>query len=195
MGGRQRARCRSEKPLSFHETCPESWAWYIFHGFRTETAVSDKTARRSARPAARRRRTGGAGRLADSPTRLNRRGGRADGGNEMLEAVDDDQWLYSSLADDPDLADLAELFVMEMPAKIAGLVALASAKNWPQLARESHQLKGAAGSYGFDSLTPCAARLETAARDRRPEDRVRAALAELTAVCKRLRAGSPFASG
>jgi hypothetical protein len=85
-------------------------------------------------------------------------------------------FVYSHLAADPDLGELVEMFVREMPDRINALETQARSRNWQQLARIAHQLKGAAGSYGFDAITPCAARLELAARDAQEEDRILAAL-------------------
>ncbi|MEZ6134391.1 MAG: Hpt domain-containing protein [Pirellulaceae bacterium] len=74
--------------------------------------------------------------------------------------------IFSTLANDPEMIDLVELFVSEIPEKIDTIEQLLAAEDWEQLQRISHQLKGAAGGYGFDCLTPLASRLESAARDR-----------------------------
>jgi HPt (histidine-containing phosphotransfer) domain-containing protein len=108
----------------------------------------------------------------------------------MSNACVENEWLYSTLADDPDLGELAEMYVEEMPGRMDELLALSAERKWPELARKSHQLKGAAGSYGFDQITPCAQQLETAARRGQSEEQIRAALDKLIALCKRLRAGA-----
>jgi len=99
--------------------------------------------------------------------------------------------VYSSLGDDPDLGELVEMFVDEMPSKIELLQTQFDACDWPSLQRTAHQLKGAGGSYGFDALTPWAARLEDAAKQTASEAEIRRAIEELVAVCRLLRAGSP----
>ena len=58
------------------------------------------------------------------------------------------------------------------------------------MARTAHQLKGAAGSYGFDAVTPYAARLEALLREAGQEEAVLAALDELLGVCRRVRCGT-----
>lgn len=98
---------------------------------------------------------------------------------------------HSRLAADEGLADLVELFVDELPARVARLRACFDAENWDELQRYSHQINGAAGSYGFDPLTPAATRLERAVAARDPCEQIAAALEELEALCQRVRAGTP----
>jgi CheY-like chemotaxis protein len=100
------------------------------------------------------------------------------------------QFIYSRLATDPQLAELVDIFVNELPGRISAIQDLASTRNWEQLARTAHQLKGSAGSYGFHEITPCAATLEVAARDAQQEDRILAALNELLTLCRRARSGA-----
>jgi HPt (histidine-containing phosphotransfer) domain-containing protein len=74
---------------------------------------------------------------------------------------------------------------------MATLETHAANRNWEQLARTAHQLKGAAGSYGFHEMTPCAAALEAAAQDAQPEEQILVALHGLLDLCRRARAGTP----
>jgi HPt (histidine-containing phosphotransfer) domain-containing protein len=101
--------------------------------------------------------------------------------------------IYSTLLDDEDLLELVELFVEELPSRIAQIVEAKEAGNVTEIGRFAHQLKGAAGSYGFDVVTPFAARLERAARSAEPEEVIESALQELLEICGRLRAGVPAA--
>jgi two-component system, cell cycle response regulator len=101
--------------------------------------------------------------------------------------------IHSRLAGDPDLGDLIDLFVREMPSRIDALETQAQARNWHELSRTAHQLKGAAGSYGFDEITPFAAVLESAAEEARNEAEIRAALDELLSLCRRIRFDAPRA--
>jgi HPt (histidine-containing phosphotransfer) domain-containing protein len=98
---------------------------------------------------------------------------------------------YSALGGDPDFAEIVALFVDEMPGRVRDMQAHFGCANWDELARLAHQLKGAAGSYGFDQLTPFAAGLEKSVRNGEPAAAVRAALDELLEVCGRVRAGAP----
>ncbi len=100
-------------------------------------------------------------------------------------------FVYSQLAADPDLGQLIDLFVQEMPHRINALEAQAKSRDWNELTRTAQQIKGAAGSNGFSEITPYAARLEAAAREALPEENILAALHELLSLCRRVRAGMP----
>lgn len=97
--------------------------------------------------------------------------------------------LYSTLGDDPDLSELVEYFVAEVPQRKATLEASFASGDRELLQRTAHQIKGAAGSYGFDALTPAAAALEAAVRDGLPQADVERLLRELLALFDRLRPG------
>lgn len=99
--------------------------------------------------------------------------------------------LYSSMCDDADMVELIEMFVQEVPDRLAQLEQCLDQANWSELARFAHQLKGAGGSYGFPQLTPVAARLEQLAKQVSPVDQLQAALSELVAVAAQLRTGMP----
>ena len=101
------------------------------------------------------------------------------------------EYVHSSLAADPDLGELVDVFAVEMPDRINTLETQGRSRNWEQLTRTAHQLKGAAGSYGFGQITPYASRLEIVARDGRPETEILAALSELLDICRRVRPGAP----
>lgn len=96
---------------------------------------------------------------------------------------------YSSLATDPDLHEIVEMFVEEMPGRIRDLQQQFATNDWDELARLAHQLKGAAGSYGFDQITPYAARLERSVRNGLPMNEIRSAHEDLCQACGRVRAG------
>jgi CheY-like chemotaxis protein/HPt (histidine-containing phosphotransfer) domain-containing protein len=109
---------------------------------------------------------------------------QSDAGTTPLPA-----FVYSRLADDSDLGELIDLFVQKMPCQINALDAQARSRDWNQLAEAAHQIKEAAGSYGFDEITPCAARLEAAAREAKQESQILSALDELLGLCRRVRSG------
>ncbi len=99
--------------------------------------------------------------------------------------------LYSRLAADPDLAEIVQLFVDEMPNRISQLLDRLEAADWEGLRYTAHQLKGAAGSYGFDPISPSAATVENAIRDGLPEEQIRDATDALLELCRRARGGRP----
>ncbi len=99
--------------------------------------------------------------------------------------------LYSSLADDEVLQDLVQLFVEEMPRRVEMLTGCLEALQWDELRRAAHQLKGAAGSYGFAPLSVAASFVEQAIVDRQPEEEIRRLTEALIDLCTRVRSGSP----
>ncbi len=113
----------------------------------------------------------------------------------MDQAIINQECVYSRLAGDPDLREIVDLFVEEMPGRVAALLDQLNAADWEGLWRTAHQLKGAAGSYGFDIISPCAGKVEAAVRDAEPEERIRATVEELVDLCRRTRCGLPGDSG
>lgn len=70
------------------------------------------------------------------------------------------EWIYSSLRDEADFAEILPFFVDELPDKLNTLRAFASADDHENLRREAHKLRGSAGGYGFQTLSELAGRLE-----------------------------------
>lgn len=99
--------------------------------------------------------------------------------------------LYSPLAADPDLSDLVEQFVAEIANRISALNGFAESADWGSVSRLAHQIKGAAGSYGFHDVTSYAMKLEHSAKAGDPDNCIREALAALAEICSRLRSGMP----
>jgi histidine phosphotransfer protein HptB len=69
--------------------------------------------------------------------------------------------LVSEFASDPDMAELVDLFVTELPTRVAALDAAWSGKRIPDLTRLAHQLKGAGAGYGFPTIGTAAGALES----------------------------------
>lgn len=100
----------------------------------------------------------------------------------------------SDFADDADMAEIVELFVDEMPAKVEGLKRAFEALHLEELRRLSHQLKGSCGGYGFGELGASAGRLEQAlshhgegAGSGDPVGEIRERFEELIGLCQRVR--------
>ena len=74
--------------------------------------------------------------------------------------------LVSELANDPDLADLVTAFVAELPVRITAIQKALTDSEHEQLRVLAHQLKGAAGGYGFPSITESAKASSRASRAR-----------------------------
>ncbi len=76
--------------------------------------------------------------------------------------------LYSSFQDDPDFHDLLVDFVAATHDRRTALKTQFDAGCWDEVRRLAHQIKGAGGGYGFDSLSQVAAQLEEACRKTDP---------------------------
>lgn len=109
----------------------------------------------------------------------------------MPASCDSVVWIYSTLGGDPDLGGLVAEFVAGLTNRQAALCRCRVAEDWSELQRIAHQLKGAAGSYGFDELTESAARLESALLQEPTERNVAPPFAALLECCGRIRAGTP----
>jgi HPt (histidine-containing phosphotransfer) domain-containing protein len=108
----------------------------------------------------------------------------------MNSAARESNLLFSTLSSDPDLCEIVEMFVAEMPERIGRLLEHYQSGNLAELTRCAHQLKGAAGSYGFEPITECAAKLEADLRQSEPEDKIHADVDALTDICRRARSGT-----
>lgn len=99
--------------------------------------------------------------------------------------------LRSAYADDPEMAELVELFVSELPERLAALEAAWTSGDSQTLRRMAHQLKGAGAGYGFPVVSDAAGEVETAILARGsalPEAElkaVRAKVEALVALCRR----------
>ena len=95
--------------------------------------------------------------------------------------------IYSSLASDPDFADLVELYVDDVPEFIHRLNAAAALRSWTELAGVSHQIKGSAGGHGFEQVTDAARQLEDACSEEGQPAEILQRLGELVNLLGRLR--------
>ena len=107
----------------------------------------------------------------------------------MAQSVIDGETIYSSLAGDPCMGELVEMYIEETPARIAALEQAFAGGDRDALRISAHQMRGAAGSYGFEPLTISAGVLETAIRAGESPETVQRAFDELIAACRRIRAG------
>ncbi len=95
--------------------------------------------------------------------------------------------LISNYATDPDMADLVEMFVDELPQRIDSLQSLFEQEQFKDLETLAHQIKGAGGGYGYPSLTDAARTLENALKEAGDLTKMQNALDELVQLCERAR--------
>jgi HPt (histidine-containing phosphotransfer) domain-containing protein len=100
-------------------------------------------------------------------------------------------YLLSELGSDPDMLPLVEAFVAELPHRLEAIRDSLRLEDFDALARLSHQLKGAAGSYGFPSITEASKRLEESVRMHADLETISQDLSELADLCGRATASSP----
>ncbi len=112
-----------------------------------------------------------------------------------MDAVLNATAIYSDLGGDPDLGDLVALFVEEMPERAQTIRSHHASGDLELLRRAAHQLKGAAGSYGFAPISAAAAELDQAIRSGAPGDRISACVERLIQLCLSARAGAPPQGG
>ena len=98
--------------------------------------------------------------------------------------------IHSRYADDPDMAELVASFVERLPLQIHDIRLAAHHDDLEVLRRLAHQLKGAAGGYGFMPVSAAAAALEASTRDARQASDVAPAVDHLAQTCDRVRRGA-----
>jgi len=96
--------------------------------------------------------------------------------------------LVSSLSNDPDMLDLVEEFVQMLPERVHAIEDAIAANDLSTLMRLAHQLKGASGGYGFDTIGQAAATLEHSARAADSVAQLTSQVQELVNLCQRARA-------
>ncbi len=97
--------------------------------------------------------------------------------------------IFSTLADDPELSELVEMYVNEMPERITQIRKTVNDKE--ELLRLIHQVKGAAGSYGFDELSTLAARHEHEIKLTDNSDEIEEYVDKFIAECQRVTTVAP----
>ncbi len=91
--------------------------------------------------------------------------------------------LYSDLENDEDLAPLIDQFLDALADRIAAVQQSHAAGHLLTVATVCHQLKGAAGGYGYPTISDAALRVEQAARHASNVEELNAALSTLVARC------------
>jgi HPt (histidine-containing phosphotransfer) domain-containing protein len=99
------------------------------------------------------------------------------------------QYIFSTLAADPDYSDLVAMYVDEMPDRIEQIREAFDSTDRDRLIRLIHQLKGAAGSYGFATLTEEATLVEHMLLDGDNTNDA-AAITQLLETCEKVRSGT-----
>lgn len=91
----------------------------------------------------------------------------------------------SDFADDPEMRELVEMFVADMPGRVEQMERLFEGRQIDELQRLAHQLKGAAGGYGFGAISEAAGDLEGSIKGLEEAEALRGQIEELIDLCKR----------
>lgn len=94
--------------------------------------------------------------------------------------------IFSIYAADEEMAELVEFFVDELPDRIAAFAEALEAGNWETVRTISHQLKGAAPGYGFNSVGEAAGKVERLVIDHASVDHTNEAAQSFIALCGRV---------
>ena len=98
--------------------------------------------------------------------------------------------LVSELTDQ-DMLELVEVFVGELPDRIAAIEKAIGEQDLAAIATLTHQLKGSAGGYGFPAITDAAKLVESSAKAGADLDTLAERARSLAKLCGRARASAP----
>lgn len=97
--------------------------------------------------------------------------------------------LLSDFADDPEMMEIIEPFVDGLQERITTIQKSLADRDYEALSCVAHQLKGAAGGYGFPAISEAARVVELAAKSREPLETLEPSVAAVTSLCLRARRG------
>ena len=96
--------------------------------------------------------------------------------------------IRSEFADDPDMTELVDYFVQEMPDRVATLAECWRDNRLADLRQLAAQLRASSGGYGFPGVTEAAAKLERSLEDQSDLETIRAEVESLIDLCRRVSA-------
>ncbi len=96
--------------------------------------------------------------------------------------------IVSQYAEDPDIAEILQGFVERLAGQLKEMRQALASKNYDELRRAAHKLKGAGGSYGYPSLTEACRGLENAAQ-KSDEAASQAAIDSVAAIIRAIEYG------
>lgn len=92
--------------------------------------------------------------------------------------------LISSMAGDAGMKDLINEYVEELPKLLRTLEEAYAKEDLQALASAARRVKGQAGGFGFEPISDAAAKLETAADERKPTELLRSRIGDLAKLCQ-----------
>jgi PAS domain S-box-containing protein len=93
--------------------------------------------------------------------------------------------LISDFADDPDMLEIIEMFIDGLHERIESIQAAFNDRIFTTVSGIAHQLKGAAGGYGYPTLSELGFEVEQLAEQNAPDQQIEEALTLLIEQCHR----------
>lgn len=97
--------------------------------------------------------------------------------------------LLSNFVDDADMMEIIEPFVAGLDERVATMQQALAGSDYETLSCVAHQLKGAAGGYGYPSISDAAKVVELGAKSQEPVSSLKDPLARVVSLCAGARAG------
>ena len=97
--------------------------------------------------------------------------------------------LLSDFADDADMMEIIEPFVSGLDERVATMQQALASSDYETLSCVAHQLKGAAGGYGYPSISDAAKVVELGAKSKEPVSLLEAPIARVVSLCTGARIG------
>lgn len=104
-----------------------------------------------------------------------------------MRVTADQPFVFSDFSSDLEMREIIEMFVTELPRRTMAMQAAIRAGDTEQVRILAHQLKGAAGGYGFSALGEAAALVESAVKEACDVNVVRSRIGTLIALAARVR--------
>lgn len=95
--------------------------------------------------------------------------------------------VLSSFSSDPEMLELVEEFVSVLPERVSAIQSAVDGSDLESVTRLAHQLKGASGGYGFDTIGEAAANLERSAKAAEAVAQLQDEVEALISLCQRAR--------
>lgn len=111
---------------------------------------------------------------------------RRDGLESIVTSVREDP-VFSALVDEPQMAELIDAFVQDLPTKLRDLHLLIAKSEIGKLAPALHELRTSAGIYGFDVIADICHEIEDSLQEGVEVTVLRPLITRLTRVCRAAR--------
>ena len=97
--------------------------------------------------------------------------------------AEDEELLLSEFHSDPDMLDLVAIFIDSLGERLVQIESAVEHHDFDALERMTHQIAGAAGGYGYPTITVAARKVENLIRDNQSVDTILAAADGLSKLC------------